>query len=260
MSEKLFSGPSLERRRSPEEPSLSDRYGALLERIKGKLAPQDARDFAMLNSEQANHERMLLSDGLTGLLNRHGFYEEVQRMEAIFARERHDTKSEVISTLLAIDLDGFKEVNDSCGHKCGDRCLELIADHVKSALRESDVFARVGGDEFSIFLPQDDDVGAKLVAEKVRAVIEDEVVTKLRAEFPGYIGKLSASIGIVTIGREGDGKSLMTAEEAMKYADYAAYVVKASGKKGELTLAEARKLDEGGAFERDFLSGKTLPR
>lgn len=252
---------------SEEEPSISkDLYD--LVGVVHRIPHEELRNKLIVISDKvARLEEKSRTDGLTGLLNRNGFSEEMRRLEAIFAREQKDgIRAE--SSLLAIDLDGFKEVNDSCGHACGDRCLSLISEKVKGVLRDADVFARVGGDEFSVFFIHHDEDGALHVAEKVRSVIEREVTETLRKEFPNYKGNLSASIGVVTIDGKGfsdndkmiDDRGNLMMEKVIKYADYASYVVKAAGKHGELTLKGAKEIDKDGQFERDFLSGKTLPR
>lgn len=244
---------------SKEEKPLAEEILDLL-----NLSLEEIRErIPELAERVAELRRKSRADELTGLLNRNGFREEVQQFEAVFARERRAKNVEIPTALLAIDLDGFKEVNDTGGHSCGDRCLQLIAEHVKSTLRESDLFARVGGDEFSIFLSESNEEGALEVARKVRSVLEGVVTDTIRLEFPSYKGKLSASIGIVI----SDSDQIVTGkdrtgaiDEAMKQADYAAYVVKAAGKQGELTLDGAKEVDADGNFQRDFLQGKTLPR
>ncbi len=249
------------RTHSPEQIPLSEQLRGLIE--YADLSPEELRRELLNTIERIRHiEEVSRTEELTGLLNRRGFREEVRQIEAIFARERRDKKIDISTALLFLDLDGFKEVNETVGHACGDRGLQLIAEHVKGALRESDFFARVGGDEFSIFLPESDEKGALEVAGKVRTVIENAVSEQLRREFPSYKGTLSASIGIVASDGTGviDGKSDMSIEEIMKRADYASYVVKAAGKRGELTLQGARETDASGEFERDFLAGKELPR
>jgi diguanylate cyclase (GGDEF)-like protein len=251
-----------ERNGSPEKPPLSKEIYDLVG-IAHRSSSEELRNrLTEIADRVAELEKKSRTDDLTGLLNRGGFREEVKLLEAIFARERKDENREIPTAMLVIDLDGFKEVNDTCGHACGDRCLTLIAEKVPTVLRESDVFARIGGDEFSIFLSQDDEKDALQVAEKVRLIIEQEVTEMLRREYAMYKGKLSASIGIVPIDGTGavDGEKHMAIEKIMKYADYAAYVVKAAGKKGELTLKGAREVDTDGQYQRDFSEGKTLPR
>lgn len=247
---------------SSEEIPLSEELYDVAE-IAGSLSPEELKHKLIEVVERVSDlEKKSRTDELTGLLNRSGFREGVERLEAIFMRERLSKRIDVSTALLMIDLDGFKEVNDACGHAGGNRCLQLIAEQVRDTLRESDIFGRIGGDEFSIFLSQDNENGAVRVAEKVRGVIEGVVTDTIHREFPNYTGKLSASIGIVASDGKGaiDGTNTMAIEKVLQYADYAAYVVKASGKRGELTLEDARDIDTNGQYQRDFLAGKTLSR
>lgn len=248
---------------SPEQPLLSKEIFNLVG-VAHRLSPEEMRNkLTNIADRVAELERKSRTDELTGLLNARGFYEEAQRLESIFTRERQDKKIAIPTALLTIDLDGFKEVNDSCGHSCGNRCLQLIAEHVQDALRDSDIFGRIGGDEFSIFLTtEEDEKGALKVAGKVRSAIEGVVTETMHREFPKYKGALSASIGVVAIDGSGavEGEEGVSMEKVMKYADYAAYVVKAAGKRGELTLKGAREVDTDGQYQEDFLAGETLPR
>ena len=252
--------PGREQHRSPEEPRLSERYDAFFEKVKGKLSPEEAEEFGALNEAQKGVEKMSVTDDLTGLLNRRGFFGEVRRLEALSRREELITRLRIPSALLFIDLDGFKKVNDACGHAGGDHGLMLVAESMRKAVREYDVLARIGGDEFGVFIHGNDEEEAAKIAERIRTAIE-HVSDDLRAAYPAYAGGLSASIGIA--GLDEAKKALgdaFTIEDALRYADYAAYVMKAAGKEGELTLAAALDLDSGGRFKEDFLSGKELPR
>ena len=246
-----------EQRHSPEEPRLSERYAAFLEKVKGKLSPEETEEFSALNEEEKgkeSREDMSATDYLTGLRNRRGFYEEVQRLDALLAREQQYTRMKIPSAFLYIDLDGFKEVNDSCGHACGDRGLKLVAENVRAAVREYDVLARIGGDEFGVFTHGNDEEAAVQFAGRIRAAIEG-VTEKLRAEYPGYKGHLSASIGVIGLDEaKGFLGEKFTPEEAMRLADFALYAAKAAGKEGTLSYTEAAKLDSDGTFKKDFLA------
>ena len=92
-------------------------------------------------------------DALTGLFSRRRFQEELER-EVSRAR-RHGRPG----ALLVLDLDGFREVNDSLGHAAGDELLTRIGEALRSILRDSDVLARIGGDEFALILPDTDEAG-----------------------------------------------------------------------------------------------------
>lgn len=272
-SEELLIEGGADRHGSIEEPSLSEQ----MKEFSSSFSSKEAKEkFAEIIEKVARLEKESRTDSLTGLLNRKGFSEEIRLLEAVFHRGQ-EKEMRKASTLLAMDLDGFKEVNDSCGHACGDFCLKLIAEKVRGVLRESDIFSRVGGDEFSIYLAQDDEEGALKVTEKVRLIIETEVTDTLRKEFPSYNElhkkeqdrrKVSASIGVLTIDENGmsgtetmlDSKGDLIVEKIMKYADYIAYAVKAAGKQGDFTFADVQSLDKDGQFKRDFIAGKPLSR
>jgi len=155
-------------------------------------------------------------DPLTGLFSRRRFLEELDR-EAARAR-----RYECISSLLLLDLDGFKQVNDCFGHATGDDLLMRIGDALRSALRESDVVARIGGDEFAVILPDTDIDGARAVAAKL--------VAAARARGGVAIGArrvdVTASVGITLV----TGTALLTSAELLGQADVAMYWAKDSGK------------------------------
>ena len=87
------------------------------------------------------------------------------------ARREHKTL-----TLLALDLDGFKEINDGLGHHAGDRVLQQVAARLRRTLRQSDTIARIGGDEFAVLLPSTDLDGAMLAARKILQDLEQPLV------------------------------------------------------------------------------------
>jgi diguanylate cyclase (GGDEF)-like protein len=121
------------------------------------------------NVEVHYHEeiyRLMTVDGLTGAYNRRYFNEALERE---FNRA---TRYGRTLSVLVFDIDHFKKVNDGHGHVAGDSVLRQLATAVKSRLREQDILARVGGEEFSIVLPEVDLGGARAVAEKVRAIVE----------------------------------------------------------------------------------------
>ena len=121
--------------------------------------------------------------------------------------------------LLILDLNGFKEINDTLGHHAGDRILQCVASRVRGMLREADTVARLGGDEFAIVLPVTDVDGALLAAQKVLHEIEQPCVIDHRAL------SVQASLGIACF--PGAGRS--TAEALLQRADVAMYVAKSDG-------------------------------
>lgn len=128
-------------------------------------------------------ERLALTDSLTGLYNRHFFNETLQREINRASRYQHHL------VLLLLDVDDFKLVNDTYGHLQGDVVLKMVAEALAEHLRRSDVLARFGGDEFAIILPETDEAGAKLVAEKIRAAVA-------RRSFAGRSLGISIGLGI----------------------------------------------------------------
>jgi diguanylate cyclase (GGDEF)-like protein/PAS domain S-box-containing protein len=155
-------------------------------------------------------------DALTGLFSRRRFLEELDRESA---RSR---RYERVGGLLLLDLDGFKQVNDSFGHATGDDLLVRIADALRDTLRESDVLARIGGDEFAAILPDTDMDGARAVATKLIAAVRAKggvAVGARRAD-------VTASVGITLV----TGAALVNATELLSQADVAMYWAKDSGK------------------------------
>ncbi|WP_077036957.1 diguanylate cyclase [Pelomonas sp. KK5] len=110
-------------------------------------------------------EELALTDGLTGCLNRNA-------IDSLLAHNIERAKREDTALVFALmDLDHFKALNDSRGHQAGDAALRSFAKTVRERLRSSDVFGRVGGDEFALILPHTDERGALLLLEQVRAAV-----------------------------------------------------------------------------------------
>lgn len=111
-------------------------------------------------AEQARH------DGLTGLLNQHAFYRELKRELIRSNRLNHAV------TLLYFDLDGFKQLNDTRGHQAGDDILKQTAASVNQVIRENEITARYGGDEFCVILPESVESQGKIVAQRICEALE----------------------------------------------------------------------------------------
>ena len=156
-------------------------------------------------------------DSLTGLPNRMLF---LDRLDQVLAQARR-SKSGTVAVMF-LDLDHFKEINDTLGHEAGDACLKEVAGRVRQCVRASDTVARMGGDEFTLLLP-------KVIAEAdVRAVAQKILeAMKMPIVLGGQQVAITTSIGISMFPRDAqDGETLL------KHADAAMYKVKNSGRAG----------------------------
>jgi len=162
---------------------------------------------AALQSQAALNEYQALHDGLTGLANRTLFRDRIE--QAIKARRSAGSHAAV----LVMDLDGFKEINDSLGHAAGDDLLVELARRMEAALRRSDTVARLGGDEFGILLP-DAEVSADvlLAVERIQAAVAEPIMLH------GLSLSLEASIGVALCPDDGaDVESLLQCADAAMY-------------------------------------------
>jgi diguanylate cyclase (GGDEF)-like protein/PAS domain S-box-containing protein len=148
-------------------------------------------------------------DALTGLINRRRFEEELERHLA------EGRRYGMTGALLVLDLDGFKAVNDEHGHKAGDHVLCAVADALTHRLRESDIVARIGGDEFAVLLPR----GSSAEAEKVCGSLEQAIPAEVPA--PGD-HRIELSIGFAPF-EEG----VESIDDILTAADASMYAVKA---------------------------------
>ncbi len=142
----------------------------------------------------AKHEQLEIlsrTDGLTGLLNRRAFHDEVER------RLRHAVRNKRPATLLFLDLDNFKAVNDAHGHGVGDAALETVSALLASCSRGGDILARVGGDEFAMWLDETDLDGGRA---KATAIVADETFRDGVPEVPGH--PFALSIGVAAFDPE----------------------------------------------------------
>ncbi|WP_413205416.1 diguanylate cyclase domain-containing protein [Rhodospirillum sp. A1_3_36] len=153
-------------------------------------------------------------DSLTGVANRNKFHQKFDESLKLARRESLNL------ALLLLDLDHFKDINDTYGHAVGDEVLKAFAHCSSHACRETDMVARLGGDEFAILLvnPQDRDTAAK-VAGKLLETLEKPI------EIQGNRIQIGASIGIAMYPADGEDVDILT-----KKADAALYEAKASGR------------------------------
>ncbi|MDQ6779495.1 MAG: diguanylate cyclase [Actinomycetota bacterium] len=174
------------------------------------------------------------TDPLTGLLNRRGF-RELLDLELERAR-----RSDLPMTLVAGDIDHFKEVNDRSGHQVGDAALQRIARVLESAKRRIDVVSRVGGEEFAVILPDTDQRGALLVAERLRGALLDE--------FAQDAVPITISFGVASFRAHGE-----TAASLLRAADDALYAAKESGRNRSVVFnPDFEESADRGTRERDI--------
>lgn len=156
--------------------------------------------------ERDNVFRLATTDHLTGLLNRHRFREELER--AVLLARRHNTKGVV----MFIDLDRFKEINDTHGHEAGDKILVGLSRILRDSVRSTDIVARLGGDEFGIIMHN---IDVPTAQGKVEAMIEK--INAFSIEYNGTKLTTTMSMGMVQYPQEDKGADhlVMTADLAM---------------------------------------------
>jgi diguanylate cyclase (GGDEF)-like protein len=158
-------------------------------------------------------KRLATTDPLTGALNRRHF------MELMSREQRRAERYNAVFSMLMVDIDHFKRVNDTYGHQTGDQAIQAMADACQKALRPTDLLARYGGEEFIITLVHTDQVGAAKVAERLR-----ESVSEIELPTEQGVLKFTISVGVSTFFK----RSLL--EEIIGRADQALYQAKTSGR------------------------------
>ncbi|MCD7879254.1 MAG: diguanylate cyclase [Candidatus Gastranaerophilales bacterium] len=156
-------------------------------------------------------KKQAITDPLTGLYNRRYFEENIEK-EA----ERSLRLKQPFS-LVSLDLDFLKKINDTYGHQYGDIAIKTIANVIKKEARSIDIPARIGGEEFNLLLPGVDSKGAYIAAERIRKSIENQVIET--------IGGITASIGVATFLEHSD-----RIDELTELADQAMYKSKINGR------------------------------
>jgi diguanylate cyclase (GGDEF)-like protein/PAS domain S-box-containing protein len=189
------------------------------------------QDITQRRSHQARLQFMADHDPLTGLLNRRRFEEELARHLSQIARYGPE------GAVLVLDVDRFKQINDSWGHDVGDRVLVSVAGALRDHLRRSDVLARLGGDEFAVLLPKADPAQAATTARLLAEAVS-------RAGGPsGGPAQRTVSVGVAMLDEAGD----CADSAAMVDADQAMYEAKAAGGDGYAVFGESQRQRQGRA-------------
>jgi diguanylate cyclase (GGDEF)-like protein/putative nucleotidyltransferase with HDIG domain len=199
--------------------------GLRLRQISGlRKAIQDESERVLAVNERLR--ALSLTDPLTGLANRRRFFEELNN-----EIKRSERYGEPLACMM-LDLDYFKNVNDTCGHQFGDFMLQQVAGILKSDSRGLDIVARYGGEEFAVLLPNTTSEDASALAERIRKKIMDSRF--IRGEITC---KLTVSIGLASWTRE----EPVSQEKLISRADSTLYEVKASGRNAVLTWEHSHR-------------------
>jgi diguanylate cyclase (GGDEF)-like protein len=172
------------------------------------------RDLADVVTRELEAQRLNSTDSLTGALSRPGFRNEARRAIALAVRHKHT------ASCIIFDIDHFKAVNDGHGHAAGDLALVRCAQACRERLRTSDIFGRIGGEEFAVVLPHTGAADAMKVAEILRESIAEQRVPTAEAEL-----SITASFGVATLDR-----SVADLDELLRRADVALYTAKDGGR------------------------------
>ena len=179
-------------------------FGIVLARVKNILKLQEV-------TKELEH--LAYTDPLTGAFNRRYFLSAAKKETSRNIRYGHSL------TLLMVDIDHFKKVNDTYGLDIGDEALKIMVTTVLSALRSEDVLGRFGGEEFIVLLPETDAIGAELVAQRVRQLVSEIVIDTAQEPL-----SFTVSIGVAEAKRD------ESIEEIQKRADEALYEAKKNGR------------------------------
>jgi diguanylate cyclase (GGDEF)-like protein len=202
---------------------------ALLETLRQFLEPVALALDNALTLQRA--EALAVIDDLTRLYNSRFLHQALRRESKRALRQGRPM------SLLFVDLDGFKQINDTYGHLAGSKALVEVGAVLRGSARETDVVARFGGDEFALVLPETNLEGALAVAARLR----NRLATTRFLASDGASVQLTASIGVATLP-----DAAGSAEELLRAADKAMYRVKASGKDGiQAAQGEERPVSPG---------------
>lgn len=221
-------------RRRPHRPPLAERseLGALLSRMSALLALDGNTDIdpntgtesevalrlaliAMTEAEKRIErqeqrikelESLSITDELTHVMNRRGFSMQMHRALALAAR------GEAMGSVIMVDLDRFKAVNDTYGHAAGDAVLQAVAECLKNRVRETDTIGRLGGDEFAVLMPG---VSREIAEQRADALIRD--LNGRSLHWNGVNIPIGASIGLAHYVGDEDEQSILQRADAAMY-------------------------------------------
>jgi diguanylate cyclase (GGDEF)-like protein len=197
----------------PAEPGAADEL-MLVGLIAGLLLGTILLLWVMTERVHARMRKLVTLDPLTGVLNRPAFIQAFER-EVARARRQPDPRF----GLLLINIDGFRRVNDACGHTAGDRLLAKIVEIARSVIRKYDSIGRLEGDVFVVLMPGTPGEAAAGMAERMRREIEQQASQRALLKNP-----VTVSVGVAAFGEHGE-----RWDEVQRAADAAARTAKASG-------------------------------
>jgi diguanylate cyclase (GGDEF)-like protein len=188
-------------------------FGTALARLS-QYAIELEQEIAERQKAQAQLLELAITDSLTGLHNRRHFMESAQ--QELDRARRYQTPL----SLALLDADHFKAVNDRYGHPVGDQALQMLAATGRRLLRDIDLFARIGGEEFAILLPQTDHAAAWIVADRLRQAIMDQPIATEQGPL-----HLTVSLGLASLD-----PATVDLDDLIRRADLALYQAKQNGR------------------------------
>jgi diguanylate cyclase (GGDEF)-like protein len=211
---------------NPEKDEYKDSRGQTALCYRVSLSPMISRDqrligkiisfydFTLQKQLMEKLGKLAALDGLTGVYNRQHFDQLVSN--ELSRLQRYGG----VLSLIMFDLDNFKQINDAYGHEAGDVALVSLIENLRKILRDSDLMARFGGDEFMVLLPQTDLSAGCVLAERLKQQMND-----LSIDFNDHVLKLSASFGVTGINSD----SIVSLKDLYRYTDQAMYRAKNLG-------------------------------
>jgi diguanylate cyclase (GGDEF)-like protein len=209
---------------------LKSKVNIFLELDKNKKELEQSK--RKIEKQNERLKELSITDGLTGLYNHRHFQDMLKREFALVRRNSSDL------SCFMIDLDYFKDVNDTFGHTFGDFVLQRFAQLLKDAVRETDILARYGGEEFALLLPHTSLEGAMVLAEKFRKKAEEFVY-----EDEGHSKRVTASVGVASYRTHHPS----TSSDLVNFADQALYRAKAEGR-NQVKIYNEEALARAGAL------------